>query len=117
MSTSAPARGVQAAAAVIWETPRARSSGTPGFNAPVAGSVRRSERLSRSSTKYGPSVTAGVTTQGALAEVEGDAVSVGVVDCEPLPHPLTKPTATTEPRREMTSRRLTKPSFWLWVKD
>jgi hypothetical protein len=81
-----------------------------------------SERFSRSSTKYGPSVRAGVTVHSALVDpvdtpVAADVevlVEVPEVDEDEdegevglwlLPHP-TKPTATTDPMKESTSRRL-----------
>ena len=76
--------------------PPSRVSGTPGRTPPVAGSDRRSERLSRSSTKYGPSVSAGVTTHGALVDEEEDDVEDGDAGEEP-PQPR-KPTATNDPR-------------------
>lgn len=90
--------------------------------APVLGSERMSERFSRSSTKYGPSVRAGVTVHSAFVDpvetpVAADVevpVEVPEVDEDEdegevglwlLPHP-TKPTATTDPMKESTSRRL-----------
>lgn len=51
---------------------------------PVAGSDRVSERFSRSSTKYGLSVSSGVTTQAGTtvvaASVAGVALLKGVAD-------------------------------------
>src|SRR6266542_953399 len=62
MSTCAPASGTQSAP-LIWETRIVNCSGTPSDTLPVPGSERTSDRLSISSTKYGPSVSAGRTTQ------------------------------------------------------
>ena len=44
----------------------------PSCTLPVTGSTRMSDRFSRSSTKYGPSVLAGVRMQdGAAASASG----------------------------------------------
>src|SRR5690348_17246939 len=49
---------------------------------PSEGSERMSERLSRSSTKYGPSVCSGVTTQaGKVAEFAVDDAGTDLLDC------------------------------------
>jgi hypothetical protein len=62
-----------------------------------------SDRFRRSSTKYGPSVRAGVTTHDALVDdVEGEG-EVGEPEYSLL-HPRT-PTATKEPRNVRASRR------------
>jgi hypothetical protein len=68
-----------------------------------------SERFRRSSTKYGPSVSAGRTTHPVAAGDEDDA-GVGVGDVGevgvavvPLPHPNTP--AASEPMKMTTSRR------------
>ena len=123
MSTSAPTSGVQPTSDEICESFMRIVSGTPGRTTPVLGSERMSERFSRSSTKYGPSVRAGVTVHSALVDPVDTAVPVEVdvpvevpeVDEDEdedegdvglwLPHP-TKPTATTDPMNERTSRRL-----------
>jgi hypothetical protein len=73
-----------------------------------------SERLSISSTKYGPSVSAGVTTHWAFVEV-GELVEPGEeedVDEEdegelasPPPQLPRTPTAITEPSIEIAPRR------------
>src|SRR6266850_265637 len=48
-------------------TLKVSASARPGFSAPVVGSERMSERFSFSSTKYGPSVSAGRTMQDGVA--------------------------------------------------
>src|SRR6478672_12567575 len=55
----------------------ASASGTPGRVELSVGSLRISERLSFSSTKYGPSVISGRTTQSGTAATSavGDAVT------------------------------------------
>ena len=60
--------GVQALLATR-DTLKVSAKGIPVDTAPVTGSVRMSERLSNSSTKYGPSVSAAVRTQVALPVV------------------------------------------------
>src|SRR4051812_10806269 len=65
MSTIAPASGAHELP--IDETLNVRLNGEPALTAPVLVSERTSERLSFSSTKYGPSVSSGLTTQPALA--------------------------------------------------
>ena len=54
----------------------ARTSGTPADALLLAESVRMSERCSFSSTKNGPSVSSGVTTQ--LIVREAPAVAAGL---------------------------------------
>src|SRR6266568_7834135 len=49
---------------LTFDTRNVRPSMAPGFTAFVVGSERMSERFSFSSTKYGPSVSAGRTTHG-----------------------------------------------------
>jgi hypothetical protein len=68
-STCAPLTGAQSPSA---RTTTNRSvSGTPSCTLPSLGSVRMSERFSRSSTKYGPSVFSGVSTQASAAALAG----------------------------------------------
>src|SRR5215470_9118554 len=79
-STCAPARGVHALPLTVY-TPSWRSRGRPANTAALVVSEVRSERLSSSSTKYGPSVSAGVTTQERVAGVAvavGEPLAVGV---------------------------------------
>src|SRR5581483_1380787 len=71
-STCAPARGTQPLL-LIWETRTVRFNGAPSLTVPSDGSERMSERLSFSSTKYGPSVSSGRTMQ------EGKATLVAAV--------------------------------------
>src|SRR5262245_49577114 len=66
MSTTASLIGVHADPAIL-ETLITRLSGAPDFTEPSDGSTRTSERLSFSSTKYGPSVCSGRTTQAGVA--------------------------------------------------
>src|SRR3989442_12275431 len=68
ISTTAPTMGVQVAP-FTFDTVRFKRNGTPSFTAPLLGSDRMSDRLSLSSTKKGPSVRAGVTTQATGADV------------------------------------------------
>src|SRR6266542_867437 len=80
MSTVAPASGVQPLLPTC-ETRNVSCSGVPSFTAPLVGSERMSERLSFSSTKYGPSVSAGLTTHagtpaGAASVVAAEATCV-----------------------------------------
>src|SRR5262245_18379672 len=114
MSTRAPLKGAQVPAPPTWERTRVRSSSTRALTAPVAGSDRMSDRLSRSYTKYGPSVRAGVTTHCAFVEtvpVEGapELLAEGELGEEavspPPPQLLKKPTATSEPNAWMAWRR------------
>src|SRR5215210_5952811 len=79
MSTIAPARGPQAAAlpSSNRETLNTRSSGTPSL------SSRMSERLSISSTKYGPSVCSGLTTQVEAVSAAATREGYG---CRRRPH-------------------------------
>src|SRR3990172_2921002 len=72
-STVAPASGEQALP-VTCETRNTSASGTPSFTEPSEGSGRMSDRLSCSSTKYGPSVISGRTTQ------DGDVTAVATAD-------------------------------------
>src|SRR5262245_14890408 len=62
MSTTASLSGVHSDPAIL-ETLNTRLSGEPDFTEPSDGSTRTSERLSFSSTKKGPSVCSGRTTQ------------------------------------------------------
>ena len=69
------------------ETLKVSCKGTPDETAPVTGSVRISDRLSFSSTKYGPSVSAAVSThdvEGLVVVPELSVVSVpaAVRSCE-----------------------------------
>src|SRR5687768_16086722 len=83
MSTWAPEIGVQAFEATE-STLNARASGMPSFTAPVVGSDRTSERSVWVSTKYGPTVISGCTTQFGTA-VEGVDAPVVVVGSVVLP--------------------------------
>jgi hypothetical protein len=65
MSTWAPLTGAQSPS--DRTTTKRSASFTPSWTEPSTGSIRMSERLSRSSTKYGPSVLAGVSVQEAEA--------------------------------------------------
>src|SRR3954470_23513910 len=66
-STCAPASGVQARSRTVL-TASVSSNGVPALTSPVSGSARMSERSSIPSTKYGPSICSGRTTQpGARA--------------------------------------------------
>src|SRR5213083_2485267 len=79
-STIAPSSAVQPPL-LISETLKISWSGMPSFTEPSVGSDRMSERLSFSSTKYGPSVSAGRTIQaGAVAVFDVDAACVGALD-------------------------------------
>src|SRR3712207_8479658 len=93
MSTSAPTKGVQAASASMVETLNARSIVTPSR------SSRMSERSSWVSTKYGPSVCSGLTTQvEASSEEELDWPE----DCAPpVPQPTNTMAAAEEPMRQI----------------
>src|SRR4051794_39414991 len=68
MSTCAPWSGVQDPVPTCDRT-KASVRGTPSFTTPVEVSERTSERLIFSSTKYGPSVSSGRTTQSGTAAV------------------------------------------------
>ena len=81
------------------------TSGTPALTAPVVGSDIRSELLCLSLTKYGPSVSDGVTTHDAFVDVD-DEEDEGDVGELLEPHPR-NPTATTDPNAYKTSRRPT----------
>src|SRR5206468_3089667 len=95
------------------------ASAMPGFTAPVVGSERMSERFSFSSTKYGPSVSAGRTMHdgvataapvvdttlapGTAVPTTAVALAVGVAALSaPGPHAAASPDA---PSRARTSRR------------
>ncbi len=74
MSTIARGTGVQRAPSKR-STVSASVRGTPCLIAPLTGSLRTSERSSCSSTKYGPSVCAGVRTQVVRATEDVCAVA------------------------------------------
>src|SRR5438477_9944120 len=74
MSTVAPASAVHALL-VSDDTLMASVSGAPSFIAPFEGSLRTSARLIFSSTKYGPSVSAG-RTMHAGTDVAAPAADV-----------------------------------------
>src|SRR4051794_9436751 len=77
-STSAPASGVHAEPCTC-ETAKLSANATPGWTEPSPGSEVMSERWSISSTKYGPSVSAGRTTHdGMAAEPDATAAAVAV---------------------------------------
>src|ERR1700690_3054751 len=79
-STCAPDSGEQALFP-ISETWNLRFRSRPAFTKPSVGSERISERLSLSSTKQGPSVRAGRTTQdGRMSPLEGVKVD-GLISC------------------------------------
>src|SRR4029079_13143903 len=78
-------------------TVRASVNGAPGLTAPLAGSLRTSERSSCSSTKYGPSVCAGVSTQAGRAPV----VWAGA---RPASATVTPPRASNAERRAAEKR-------------
>src|SRR6476646_2778205 len=101
MSTIAPRIGVQRAPSTA-ATRRSSVSTAPGRAAPVAGSSRTSERSSRSSTKYGPSVCAGVSTQPAAPPV---APPAGSTAGQP---PSSRPPAISR----SASRRFADRSCW-----
>src|SRR2546430_13407035 len=52
-----------------------RARGVPGRTDPSLGSTVRSERWRRSSTKYGPSVSAGVTMHAGVATATPDGLA------------------------------------------
>src|SRR5438876_5096708 len=94
------------------ETVNAMVSGTPGRADPSVGSKVMSERLSRSSTKYGPSVSVGVTTQAGVATpvADGEGEEVEAVWVRPVQAATTTPAAAVRPptsslRRDMTDAR------------
>src|SRR3990170_1129285 len=64
-STAAPARGVHPSLET-FETRKTTSSGSPSATDPSDGSERMSDRMSISSTKYGPSVSSGRTTHAGV---------------------------------------------------
>src|SRR5918995_4394128 len=72
-------------------------SGTPGLASPVDGSVLISARFSTLSTKYGPSVCSGCTTQGSTA-----ARGPSTEDCAHAPDVI----GTEIPSRATASRRV-----------
>ena len=67
MSTCAPVNGWQPPV-LSRETSSVRVNGVPGLTRPSVGSERMSDRFKRSSTKYGPSVCSGRTTQEGPGE-------------------------------------------------
>src|SRR5438105_5484980 len=88
MSTKAPDSGVQALPLTRLRL-NFSLSGTPAFTAPVAESDRMSERFNFSSTKYGPSVSDGFTTQEScwtvvVAPGEGEASGEGEKSAGPI---------------------------------
>src|SRR6185369_13943817 len=68
-STTTPGSGAQASPRSA-ETLNASWSTAPGRTSPLAGSERMSDRTRRSSTKYGPSVCSGRTTQAGAGAAE-----------------------------------------------
>src|SRR3954451_12227235 len=66
MSIWASLSGAQAPVPTC-DTRKASVKETPACTAPLLGSERTSERLSFTSTKYGPSVNSGRTTQSGTA--------------------------------------------------
>src|SRR6476619_7391607 len=88
-STLAPPSGAQAL--VSCETRNVNASSAPCRTEPSEGSERMSERFNFSSTKYGPSVSAGRATQAGimplpLVAVEAPVVAVAcLVDVEEEP--------------------------------
>src|SRR6266480_2798185 len=67
-----------------FATVSVRARGVPGRTDPSLGSTVRSERLSRSSTKYGPSVSAGVTMHAGVATATPQGLVVAVDEAEGL---------------------------------
>jgi len=106
MSINAPESAEHAALDAICESFMVIVSGTPALTAPVVGSDRRSERLSLSSTKYGPSVSDGVTTHDEFVDVDDEEDEGDVGELLLDPHPR-NPTATNDPNAYKTSRRPT----------
>src|SRR5438876_11875744 len=90
------------------DTWKVRFSGAPFRVDPFDGSVVMSERLSRSSTKYGPSVSDGVTTHAGL--VVGVVVDEGDGEGEPTEPVGLRPVhaATIAPKARSSVRRGTK---------
>ena len=83
-STVAPARPLHAPL-LAREMLSASVSAAPGFTDPSVGSLRISDRESFSSTKYGPSVSAGTTMQFGVATIaEAAAVLAAVLDAVAL---------------------------------
>ena len=74
MSTTAPSTGAQLASA--RDDDHREVQRDAGLRRAVAGSVRMSERLSFSSTKYGPSVLAGISTQDVAAACASSATPI-----------------------------------------
>src|SRR5439155_20361721 len=119
-STCAFANAVQPEDATR-ETLNVSASWMPGFTAPVDGSVRMSVRLSFSSTKYGPSVSAGRTMHDGAATVPlTDAPAAAALVAAALAAPLDEAafsaagahaSAPAAPRSARTSRRVrTRPT-------
>jgi len=67
-----------------FATVRVNVRAVPGRTDPSLGSTVMSERLRRSSTKYGPSVSAGVTTHAGVATVIPEGVTVVVEEADGL---------------------------------
>src|SRR2546430_424954 len=61
-----------------------KARGVPGRTDPSLGSMVMSARLRRSSTKYGPSVSAGVTMHAGVATATPEELAVAVEDAEGL---------------------------------
>jgi hypothetical protein len=92
MSTAAPATGAQAPSART--TTIVRFSGVPACVVPSDGSLRMSERLSFSSTKYGPSVLDGVSTQDVAAAWATSSIPI---DSSSRSGPLTRDNSKAAP--------------------
>src|SRR5262245_11674208 len=78
-STTTPSSGAQLPL-LTCETLKARIKGSPTLTSPVSGSERMSERSRATSTKYGPSVSSGRTTQlGTVVALATWAVAISSV--------------------------------------
>jgi hypothetical protein len=101
------------------ETRNVRVRGAPALTVPFVGSDRMSLRFSFSSTKYGPSVTAGRTMHDGSVVVAADAAAavvaevlvgcddvVGVGDASAPGAHAARRAAPDPPRRARTSLRL-----------
>ena len=99
------------------ETLKARVSDVPSRFAPVDGSVVISDRLSRSSTKYGPSVSDGVTTHAgiAVAVVVDEGVGEGELSeaegLRPVHAAMITPKPKSMVRRETTASNIGSDEF------